>query len=401
METFRNKFKQKKGDIYECKICDYSTSKKYNWEKHIDSTKHSKKIIVANGNTIISLGADTGIKQHLCNICSKCYFSRAGLWKHSSKHHSNNIATFFPENDTQIQSDVLRCSNMPFSLSVVTDINSSTTSLPSTSLLNTSLPIISATSFPEESNVLTNAIVSLIAQNAELQNMILEQNKMQIEQNKHNIEHNQQRLELTSQTLTDISKHISSELINAVKMGQLGTVNNTMTNINNTFNLQIFLNETCKDALNIDEFIENIKVTNADLEETARLGYSGGISRIFLNELNALDITKKPIHCSDAKRETIYIKDNNVWEKDDEDKSRLTKAVKQAARKNYMHIFEWEKDYPQCKKDPDSKVAKLYNKIICNSMSGSSGAEQIDNVNKIVKIIIRASIIDKQLALLR
>ena len=395
METFRNKFKQKKGDIYECKICDYSTSKKYNWEKHIDSIKHSNKKKVANGNTIIGVGSDTGTKQHLCNICSKCYFSRAGLWKHSSKHHSNNSATFFSEYETQLQSDALQYSNALISLSIDTDINSATTSLPSAVIPSTS------NSFPEESNVLTNAIVSLIAQNAELQNMILEQNKMQIEQNKHNIEHNQQRLELTSQTLTDISKHISSELINAVKMGQLGTVNNTMTNINNTFNLQIFLNETCKDALNIDEFIENIKVTNADLEETARLGYSGGISRIFLNELNALDITKKPIHCSDAKRETIYIKDNNVWEKDDEDKSRLTKAVKQAARKNYMHIFEWEKDYPQCKKDPDSKVAKLYNKIICNSMSGSSGAEQIDNVNKIVKIIIRASIIDKQLALLR
>jgi len=200
----------------------------------------------------------------------------------------------------------------------------------------------------------------------------------------------------------DISKHITTELINAVKSGQLGNTNNsnnilTNNNSNNTtFNLQFFLNETCKDAINIDEFINNIKITNADLEETARLGYSGGISRIVMNELNSMEVTKKPIHCSDVKRETIYIKENNTWQKDDDTKTKLVSAIKQIARKNYMHIIEWAKDNPS-HKDYDSKIGKLYNKIITNSMNGINETEQIDNIKKIVKTIIKSSAIDKQL----
>jgi len=236
----------------------------------------------------------------------------------------------------------------------------------------------------ENEDVLTNAIINLLSQHNELRNIVMEQNK--------------QNFELTTQTINDISKHITSELVNAVKTNFTPSVinnNNTMNNSNNTFNLNLFLNETCKDALNIDEFINNIQVTNADLEETARLGYSNGIGRIFVNELNALDITKKPIHCSDMKRETIYIKENNVWEKDNNDKTKLVEAIKKVARKNYMHIFEWEKMYPKCKTDFDSKERKLYNKIVSNSMIGGTDAEITDNINKIVKIVIKNSVIDK------
>ena len=235
----------------------------------------------------------------------------------------------------------------------------------------------------ETEDVLTNAIINLLSQHNELRNIVMEQNK--------------QNFELTTQTINDISKHITSELVNAVKTNFVPSVinNNTMNNSNNTFNLNLFLNETCKDALNIDEFINNIQVTNADLEETARLGYSNGIGRIFVNELNALDVTKKPIHCSDMKRETIYIKENNVWEKDNNDKTKLVEAIKKVARKNYMHIFEWEKTYPKCKTDFDSKERKQYNKIVSNSMIGGTDAEITDNINKIVKIVIKNSVIDK------
>jgi hypothetical protein len=109
-----------------------------------------------------------------------------------------------------------------------------------------------------------------------------------------------------------------------------------------------------------------------------------------------MELTKKPIHCSDVKRETIYIKDNNVWEKDDDNKTKLVSAIKQIARKNYMHIFEWTKDNPAYN-DYDSKVNKLYNKIVSNSMSGSSESEQMDNIAKIVKTIVKISAIDKQM----
>ena len=349
LQKSQNNNSDKNDDNFYCDKCDYVTSRLCNFNKHCATLKHSATLVtfgdvLGHFSDVLVTKVAKSSKPYMCTICSKSYNSRNGLWVHKKK-----------------------CSGAP----------------PENVIANNCSDVDANT------NILTNAIVTLINQNNELRNMVLEQNK---------------QTQQTQQTLTDVSKMITSELMNAVKIGQLyniNNVNNVNTMINshntNTFNLQLFLNETCKDALNIDEFINNIKVTNADLEETARLGYSGGISRIFLNELNALDITKKPIHCSDAKRETIYIKENNVWEKDDEYKTRLIKAVKLAARKNYMQIFAWEKDYPLCKKDPDSKMGKLYNKIIINSMSGGSDAEQIDNVNKIVKIIIRGSIIDKQI----
>ena len=324
---------------YSCSICDYNTSVKFNYTKHLSTGKHLKR---AFGDGYVIFGDGKSSKYICCN-CDKEYNSNNGLWCHKKK--CKVVNTILP-ND-----------------------------------LNTN----------EDANgILTNAIISLITQNNELRNLILEQNK--------------QTLELTAQSITDISKHITTELINAVKSGGIGTTNNnnnnnTLTNNNShntTFNLHFFLNETCKDALNINEFIQNIKVSNEDLEETARLGYSGGISRIFINELNQLDITKKPIHCSDAKRETVYIKENDIWEKDDEEKTRLINAIKQTARKNFQQIFEWEKLHPMCKSDPDSRYGRLYDKIILNSMSGGTIEEQVCNINKVMKNIVKHTVIDKQ-----
>ena len=336
----------KVAEKYTCSICDYNTSVKYNFTKHLSTGKHLKN---AFGDDSVIVG-DIKSSKYICSNCDKEYNSNNGLWCHKKK-----------------------CKVVNTVLSNYNQLNPN-----------------------EDTNgILTNAIVSLITQNNELRNLILEQNK--------------QTLELTTQTITDISKHITTELINAVKTGGIGTNNTIMNNSNNnntltnnnshntTFNLHFFLNETCKDALNINEFIQNIKVSNEDLEETARLGYSGGISRIFINELNQLDITKKPIHCSDAKRETVYIKENDIWEKDDEEKTRLTNAIKQTARKNIQQIFEWEKLHPICKTDPDSRYGRLYNKIILNSMSGGTIEEQVLNINKVIKNIVKHVVIDKQL----
>ena len=121
---------------------------------------------------------------------------------------------------------------------------------------------------------------------------------------------------------------------------------NTTNNNNNTFNLHLYLNDTCKDAVNLVDFVDSLQVKIDDLEETAHLGYSEGVSRIFINGLNELEVSKRPIHCSDAKRETIYIKDQGVWEKDDTNKSHLTKAIKVVSKKNLEQIFEWHKKYP-------------------------------------------------------
>ena len=172
------------------------------------------------------------------------------------------------------------------------------------------------------------------------------------------------------------------------------TNNTNNTNSNNTFNLQFFLNEQCKDAINIDEFVENIKIQLNDLETTGRVGYVEGVSRIINKNLNGLDKFKRPIHCSDIKREILYIKNNNEWKKDDTEKQMLTKAIKQVACKSIGQIGEWKKENPDCA-DSESKKNDLYLKIISNSMSGMTTEEQSKNYEKIITNVAKEVIIEK------
>ena len=165
-------------------------------------------------------------------------------------------------------------------------------------------------------------------------------------------------------------------------------------NNNKTFNLQVFLNETCKDAINLSDFVEKIQVTISDLEETGKLGYAEGISKVFIKNLNDIDYSNRPIHCSDSKRETLYIKDDNHWIKEDDKKSNLTKAIKQVANKNIKKISEWQQLHPYYS-DPDSKQNDKYMKIVLNSMSGSTKEEADKNYEKIVKNIAKEVIIEK------
>ena len=146
--------------------------------------------------------------------------------------------------------------------------------------------------------------------------------------------------------------------------------------------------------MNITDFISQLNIGIKDLEDTGRLGFSEGISKIFINGLKQIDITDRPIHCSDSKRETLYIKDSNEWVKDNDNKDILTNAIKNIAHKNIKKISEWQKLYPEFN-DPDSKQNDKYLKIICESMSGGSKEETNKNYNKIIKNIVKETIIDK------
>jgi hypothetical protein len=180
-----------------------------------------------------------------------------------------------------------------------------------------------------------------------------------------------------------------------IELSKEKNINNSINNSNNkTFNLQLFLNETCKDAMNISDFVQTIKPQLLDLETTGRLGYVEGITNIILNNLKTLKIHERPLHCSDQKREVFYIKDNNIWNKEDHNKPILTKAIKVIANENIKNIGEWRKEYPDCT-DSDSKNNKLYLKIVSNSMSGSSKEETDKNLHKIISNISKEVIIDK------
>jgi hypothetical protein len=173
-----------------------------------------------------------------------------------------------------------------------------------------------------------------------------------------------------------------------------GNNNNNTTNNNQSFNINVYLNETCKNAMNITEFVDQLKIDNNDLEETGRLGYAEGISRIIINGLNNLNVSDRPIHCSDGKRETIYIKDNNVWNKETTDKNILTNAVKCINKKNIKQIFEWTKCNPEYK-NSSSKVNDRYLKIVSESMSGSTSEETNKNYEKIIRNVANATLINK------
>ena len=171
--------------------------------------------------------------------------------------------------------------------------------------------------------------------------------------------------------------------------------NNSINNSNNkTFNIQLYLNEDCKDALNLSDFVSSIQLQLHDLEETGRLGYVDGVSQIINTKLNDLDATKRPIQCSDVKRETLYIKEENQWFKEDDKKDKIKNAIKQITRKNIQQIPSWMKANPGCT-DSQSKHNDAYLQIVFNAMSGDSTEEQLNNVNKIVTRVSKGAIIDK------
>ncbi len=172
--------------------------------------------------------------------------------------------------------------------------------------------------------------------------------------------------------------------------------NNNTTNNSNQFNLNFFLNEQCKDALNLMDFVDSLNVKLKDLEYTATKGYAEGISNIFITALSDLNVHKRPIHCSDSKREILYIKENGEWQKDDEEKSKITKAIKIIGNKNMKQISEWQKAYPEYN-DPSSKQNDKYMKMLCNAMSGSTKEEAEKNYDKIIRNIAREVVIDKSL----
>jgi len=172
--------------------------------------------------------------------------------------------------------------------------------------------------------------------------------------------------------------------------------NNTNNSHNKTFNLQFFLNETCKDALNITDFVSSIKPSLDDLENTGRRGYIEGISNIILKNLNNLEQYRRPIHCSDQKREILYIKNDNHWIKETEEKPVLTKAIKVIANENIKMIKDWRDQNPDCI-DVNSKKNNLYLKIVSNSMSGSDKEESEKNMSKIISNVAKEVIIGKEI----
>jgi hypothetical protein len=192
----------------------------------------------------------------------------------------------------------------------------------------------------------------------------------------------------------------NQDLINKLyELSKNSQITNNTTNNNNShnksFNLQFFLNETCKNAMNITDFVNSLQLQLSDLENVGQLGYIEGISNIIIKNLNALDVTLRPVHCTDKKRETIYIKDENRWEKEDDNKSKLHKMIRRVSNKNIDLISEFKELNPDWKKST-SKVSDQFNKIIIESMGGA-GENDFEKEEKIIKKVTKAVFVDKTL----
>lgn len=169
------------------------------------------------------------------------------------------------------------------------------------------------------------------------------------------------------------------------------TNNNNMTNCyNHTFNLQLFLNEQCKDAMNMKDFVNSIQLDTDDLENVGKLGYVEGMSNILISNLNKTELHKRPVHCSDIKRETLYVKDADKWEQDGPDYEKMTNAVLSVEHKNVRLMGEWAAQHPRCM-DSNSNENVQYFKLSKTITDG----EKDGNISKVIKRVAKNVVIDK------
>ena len=231
----------------------------------------------------------------------------------------------------------------------------------------TTTPTEKVTPLSVDDPMQTNLILELVKQNQEFKQLLIEQNK----------------------TIIELAKN-----------GQVNnnTINNT-SNINNnnnkTFNLQFFLNETCKDAMNMKDFIKSLELSLPELEKMGEIGFAEGMSRVFVNRLNSLDITKRPIHCSDVKREIIHIKDDNKWEMDNANLDRLRKIIKQLTLKNILKVDDWKKANQGCT-EYNSRKNSQYLKINMEAIGPVDEAEVKRDFGKIIRRVAETTAIDKK-----
>ena len=212
---------------------------------------------------------------------------------------------------------------------------------------------------PEDVKMLTSLIMEVVKSNTDLQKQTLEM----------------------QQQMLDVCKT------------NMNTTNNMNNCHNKTFNMQVFLNEKCKDAMNLTDFVNSMMLQFSDLEELGELGYVEGISRQMVRKLNEMDVYKRPIHCSDLKRETMYVRDNDVWEKETELYDKLRKAIKYITKKNGDLMIPWRDAHPQCMK-LEHPLNDTYLNIMNQAMGGKG--EFFESESKIIRKISKCVMIDKK-----
>ena len=197
-------------------------------------------------------------------------------------------------------------------------------------------------------------------------------------------------------TLLKQNNELQQQLLELCKNGITNNSVNQVNSHNKTFNLNVFLNEQCKDAMNIMDFVDSIKLDLTDLESVGKLGYINGISNIIIKNLKALDVHMRPVHCTDLKRETMYVKSQNEWEKEDEYNKNIRRAIKHIAFKNYKTLELFQELHPDCM-EYDSKHGDHFLRLRIEALGGGSSNIDYDSHTKIIKKIAKEVTIDKHI----
>jgi hypothetical protein len=223
------------------------------------------------------------------------------------------------------------------------------------------------------------------------------QNKNIIKENDNNDNNNNDNNNDLVKYLMKENSELKTMILDVCKninMSNQTNCNNISNSNNKTFNLNVFLNETCKDAMNIMDFVDSLKLQLSDLENLGKIGYVEGISSIIVKNLNSLDETMRPVHCTDSKREVMYVKDENKWEKENENNQKLRKAIKSVVRKNSKLLNDFRAKHPDCCKS-DSRYSDQYNKLVVEAFGGK-GDNDIEKEDKIIKNIVKQVTINKE-----
>jgi hypothetical protein len=306
---------EKNEQIFICVNCDFKCCYSADWKRHTSTQKH---LVSLNKNDLELNGNKFNEKNECFNICEYCekkYKTASGLWKHKKTCNVNHVIT-----------------------SELTELK----------------PVV-------DYNITSETIVNILKQNNELQQMLMEQNKIIIELSKNN--------QITNTSISHNNSH------------------------NKAFNLNFFLNETCKNAMNITEFADSIKLQLSDFENVGDVGFITGISNIIIKKLKALDVTQRPVHCTDQKREIIYIKDEDKWEKEDDKKQKFHKFLKKIINKNQRLILKFQEVYPDYNKY-SSPNSTRYDKIVIEALGGR-GDNNLEKEDKILSIISKTIGIEK------
>ena len=339
-----------------CELCDYTTSRMNDYTKHCLTKRHIERQDAGTKGCDKSqklAALQNQPKTYDCELCNyttiniKDYNKHLSTSKHQDKVNGNTTTEY-------------KCDCGKYYICYGTlwrhkkTCNNNSTKIDNTNLSNT---------------LSVELVIELVKNNKELQELMREDRKM----------------------FMDEIRQAKSQSINT-NIQNANTISNTSNNAN--FNLNFFLNEQCKNAVNLTEFIESLVVTAEDFERTGKLGFVDGISKIFLKGLRELDVYSRPIHCTDLKRESIYVKQDNVWVKEDSEKSHLNTAVKHIARKNLRQLVTWKEENPDCL-DNSTRASDLLVTYSQRALGGMGEQEDAKFRGAIIKNVLKDVVIDK------